>query len=119
MQSSSLESAWSVLDSVRWKQTQWQIVYEPEELRVHFRTRKHRAIRTISLKEFSEGCDEAVPVLSMQEPVSGQVSDQFRAYDPKQNLTLVETGIARLDADLPRRLVEVVADYPSRLQCAE
>jgi hypothetical protein len=44
-------AAFGVLDGVRWSQSQWNIVYDPVHLRVSFRTRVSRGIKTLDSRE--------------------------------------------------------------------
>ena len=46
--------AFALLDDVRWSQSQWNIVYDPVHLRVSFRTRVNRAIKTLELGKLDE-----------------------------------------------------------------
>ena len=71
---SSVQAAWEGLEAVQWDRTQWQIVYEPETLVVHFRTRRNPDIRSIDLARVPSSCATPVPVLSMQAPGSGSGS---------------------------------------------
>jgi choloylglycine hydrolase len=115
---SSLETAWEVLKAVQWDRTQWQIVYEPEALTVHFKTRGNRKIRSISLKSMPTSCGSPVPVLSMQASLSGHVESSFVEFDPVANEALVQISVGELDATLPQGVVQAVSEISAHLMCA-
>ena len=115
--SSSLDLAWETLDSVQWKRTQWQIVYDPENLQVYFRTRGNRAIRKISLPAIPAVCGPEIWTFSMQEPVSGSVDSRFTTYDPERNHALVRTGVAQLNSSLPQEVVHAVSSISQHFVC--
>ena len=115
----SVDQAWAGLESVQWDRTQWQIVYEPKAGRIQFRTRGHREIRSISLNAEPSSCEQPVQVLSMQAPLSGDVTNQFSDYDIAANERLVQTGVQQLNGTLPQGVMDAVAHFPSQLVCAE
>jgi choloylglycine hydrolase len=115
---SSLAAAWEGLEAVQWQRTQWQIVYEPDRLMVHFKTRGNREIRSISLQSIPSSCETPVQVLSMQAPLSGDVASSFADFDPVANKSLVQTSVRRLDSGLPPSVVDSVADFSSYMRCA-
>src|SRR5262249_37184043 len=58
-------SAFALLDGVRWSESQWNIVYDPVHLRVSFRTRVSRDIKTIDLGKLDPSCARPVSVLDI------------------------------------------------------
>jgi hypothetical protein len=113
-----VEEALAVLDSVRFEtSTQWQIVYELGARRVHFRSRKHPALKTVSLGAFAPGCAEPVMMLDMASDRAGDVAAEFVPYRDRANRALVEATLRSRRAELPAGTVQLVANYPETLSC--
>lgn len=110
--------ALAILDSVRFRSfTKWHVVYEPAARRVHFRTRKHPALKTVSLDRFPPGCGQPVQVLDLASGASGDVTGRFVPYRPETNRALVEATLKPLRAALPPGIARRVAEHPERSTC--
>jgi len=119
--SAGVARAWSLLESVQFDAahgTQWQIVYEPRERRVHFRSRRHPSIKTVALGSFKAGCGEPVMTLSLASDASGEVGGAFAPYSEKANLELVRATLAPMLTKLPPGIERRVAGHPGTLSCA-
>jgi choloylglycine hydrolase len=123
--------AFDGLEGVRWFRTQWQIVYDPVRLTVHFRTRGQRVARSVDLGRLlsssatASAC-EAVRALDLEtrvQPLPGrrevEVTGLLKAYDQASNRTLVARSLQRLGGRVPAGAVESLARYPESLRCAE
>lgn len=110
--------ALAILDSVRFRSfTKWHVVYEPAARRVHFRTRKHPTLKTISLDRFPPGCGEPVQVLDLASGATGDVTSQFQPYRPETNRALVEATLKPLRSALPSGIARRVAEHPDSSTC--
>jgi hypothetical protein len=111
-------SALAVLDSVRFPEsTQWNVVYEPAARRVHFRTRRHESLKTVSLDAFAPGCDQPVMVLDLASDEAGDVSGRFVPYTEKANGALVEATLAPFLRKLPPGAARRAAELPATTAC--
>jgi len=83
-------AAFGVLDSVRWEESQWNIVYDPVHLRVSFRTRVNRKIKTLDLGKLDASCARPVTLLDIDADSSGDVTARLRPYDTATNRNVLE-----------------------------
>ncbi|MEW5850192.1 MAG: hypothetical protein AB2A00_15495 [Myxococcota bacterium] len=112
--------AWSLLDEVRFEDsTQWQVVYEVGPRRVHFRTRTHPNVKTVSLSAFERDCDAPVMMHDLLSDARGDITARFAPYDEKRNLALVTATLKPMKKSLPPGIVSVVGAYPGTLSCAK
>ena len=74
-------AAFGLLDDVRWSESQWNIVYDPVHLRVSFRTRVSRGIKTLDLKQARRVLRAAAALLDIDADASGDVAGRLRPYD--------------------------------------
>ena len=108
-------AAFGVLDGVRWSESQWNIVYDPVHLRVSFRTRVNRAIRTLDLGK--GGC--------VLREAGGAGRHRHRPQRRRRgpparvrraiNRSLVERSLRRIRSQLPAGAIDMMVSYPSAL----
>jgi choloylglycine hydrolase len=109
--------AFALLDDVRWSQSQWNIVYDPVHLRVSFRTRVNRAIKTLELGKLDASCAQAAALVDIDVDPGGDVADRLRPYDVATNRSLVERSLRRIRNQLPAGAIDMMVAYPSALTC--
>jgi choloylglycine hydrolase len=85
---SPVEHAFSVLDSVSSRATQWNIVYDTRDKTIHYRTRANRAVRGIAMSMFDYSCSSQRLFADIEKSASGRAD--FEAYDPEVNLRLID-----------------------------
>jgi hypothetical protein len=110
-------AAFGVLDGVRWSQSQWNIVYDPVHLRVSFRTRVSRDIKTLDLGKLDPSCAQAAAVLDIDALAGGDVTGSLRPYAEAANRALIERSVHRIRGQLPRGAIDLMVAYPSALAC--
>jgi hypothetical protein len=115
-----IDQAWSHLDEVRFAgSTQWQVLYEISVRRVHFRTRTHPTVKTVSLPGFEPGRDAPVLMYDMLSDEQGDITARFVPYKKERNLALVTSTLKPLKKTLPPGIVSRVAGYPETLKCLQ
>lgn len=99
--------------------TQWSIVYEIDRARVHFRTRSHRPVRSLSLKGLNFECGRPARVLSLDAKVEGDVARHLVPYTRQINYELVKTSASKTPflASTPAAELERWAAYPEAAVC--
>ena len=110
-------AAFGVLDGVRWSESQWNIVYDPVHLRVSFRTRVNRSIKTLDLGKVDASCAKPVALVDIDTDPSGDVAGRLRAYDETINRSLIERSVRRIRSQLPAGAIDMMVSYPSALTC--
>jgi choloylglycine hydrolase len=66
--------------------TQWSIVFDTENLRVHFRTSRNPQIRYMDFAKLDFDCGTPVEMLDVHTPLSGNISDRLGRYTFDANL---------------------------------
>jgi choloylglycine hydrolase len=110
-------AAFAVLDGVRWSESQWNIVYDPVHLRVSFRTRVSRDIKTLDLGKLDASCAQPVEVLDIDASSRGDAAGSLRPYAEATNRALIERSLRRIRGQLPAGAIDMMASYPSALAC--
>lgn len=110
----SSDQAFNILESVGGTSSQWQIVYESETGRAHFRTLPYRAIKSIDATAFNYDCNHPVQVFDMDASQGGDVTDDFSDYTEQKNRVVVEKA---LKGTLPAFAIEKAVKYPSTTVC--
>lgn len=108
------EQAFGILESVGSSSSQWQIVYEAETGRAHFRTLPYREIKSIDATAFNYDCSHPVQVFDMDAATGGDVTDDFADYTEQKNRVIVEKA---LKGSLPAFAVEKAVKYPATTVC--
>jgi hypothetical protein len=111
-------SAFTILDGVRGAGSQWNIVYEPRHLRVHFRTRASRRIKSIDLATIARDCATPVQMLDVDSDLGGDATDKLAPYSAETNARLVERSLRPLARQILPGAVQLLARYPAALSCA-
>jgi choloylglycine hydrolase len=112
-------AAFGLLDNVRWEQSQWNIVYDPVHLRVSFRTRVNRKIKTLDLGKLDASCGRPVTLLDIDADASGDVTGQLRPYETSTNRNVLERSVRRIRSQLPAGAVDLLVAYPAAQACKE
>jgi penicillin V acylase-like amidase (Ntn superfamily) len=66
--------------------TQWSIVFDTENLRVHWRTSRNPETRSVDFARLDFDCSSPVETLDVHAPLAGDVSDQLGRYTFDANL---------------------------------
>ena len=110
---SAVDYAFETLDIVSNSSTRWSIVFDAENLDVHFRTWNHPAIRSLSFDDLDFSCQTPVRMTKIKTELSGNIADDLVDYDHDISLThfvdfLDAWGIAipESQADQLMRLME-------------
>jgi len=112
--------AFDTLDQVaQGAYTQWSIVYEIDRARVHFRTRDHRPVRSLSLADLNFDCGRPVRVLRLDAKVKGDVAQKLVPYTRQINEDLVRAAARKTPflAQTPTAEIERWAAYPEAAVC--
>jgi len=99
--------------------TQWSIVYDIKNHRAYFRTQAARDVRFVDLAGLKFDCDTPVAMLDMNAALSGDISKQFKTYDPEANKKLVRSSFAKTAflSDTSADMLDALANYPDATAC--
>ena len=98
--------------------TQWSIVYELQEGRVHFKTAGNHKSRSVDLSELDLDCTADPRVLDLMADGSGDVTTKLAPYDSTANLKTIRAGFAAQSVAAPSdEIIQTMAAYPEKLLC--
>lgn len=99
--------------------TKWSIVYDQNNLRVHFITETNKKIRTVDLNKFDFSCRTPVRVLDANANLTGDVTDKFQDYTQKINRDLINASFGGTPflKWVPDYALERRSGYPDSMTC--
>jgi hypothetical protein len=78
--------AFDTLARVASDDTAWRIVFDPAQLRIHFRTNKNPQLRSVDFAQLDFSCGSPVVLLDVQANLSGDASTKFVPYSHEASL---------------------------------
>jgi choloylglycine hydrolase len=99
--------------------TRWSIVYEIDERRLHFRTDRHRGIRTLDLSELSYSCKATALVLDLATRVAGDIAGSLEPYSLELNRSMIEYAFRNTPflAGTSQGEMNEIARFPDSTAC--
>jgi choloylglycine hydrolase len=105
----------SILENVKWSTpTQWSIVYDLRNLRVHYYTIDNNQVRDIDLNAFNFSCKTPVKLLDINAALFGDVTKKFTDYSYERNRDDIKKVL-----EIPEEALNVIARYPETTICTE
>ncbi len=116
---SAVEHAFGILEKVSIDRTQWSIVYDVANRRIHYKTRSNPTVKHVDVSAFDYGCDTPVKILDLQAAVSGDVTASFTDYSYEANLGLIRRAFAGTEflRSTPDDALQQLAAYPEAMRC--
>ncbi len=101
--------------------TKWSIVYDQNNLRIHFITNTNGNIRIVDMKKFDFSCRTPVRVLDANAGISGDVTDKFRDYTQQINRDLIGASFGKTSflQSISSERLDRISRFPDRLTCEE
>jgi choloylglycine hydrolase len=112
--------AFDTLDRVKQGDaTQWRIVYDLTNRKVHFKTLRQPQIKTVALADLDFDCRTPARMIGLNTPRSGRLNAHLFDYDPDLNRWLLFYTVRKTDAlkSLSDALIEQLAAYPETTVC--
>jgi choloylglycine hydrolase len=113
--------AFAILDSVRMRgasfATQWQIVYDLQRLRAHWRSLGGWETKSATLDGAGPGCEREVTWFDLESQARGDVTGRLRRWSVADNQALIGRSMRSILASLPPGAAALVASYPAHLRC--
>ncbi|MCP4694744.1 MAG: hypothetical protein GY859_42340, partial [Desulfobacterales bacterium] len=99
--------------------TQWRIVYEQTNGRIHFTTRTNKKMRRVDLRRFDFSCGAPAGVLDVNEGPAGDVTGKFRDYTRKANRDLIGASFGKtwFLRNIPAESLDIISRYPDGMTC--
>ncbi|ELP32014.1 Choloylglycine hydrolase [Rhodopirellula baltica SWK14] len=98
--------------------TQWNLVYQPEERRIHFRTQNSQQRRWIDLDDLSFEPEQTPQAIDIDRNINGNVVPHMKAVTDADNERIVNHAFDHfVPAGLPSLMIkQLLLDYPSKLR---
>src|SRR6185295_17142242 len=111
--------AFETLDQAAQPSTRWNLVYELDRLRVHFRTWNQRKIRDLNFADLDFRCSQPVRMLDLAADAAGDVAKRLVPYDRRVNRKILEIAYRGTDflAATPQAEIERLARVPESATC--
>lgn len=102
--------------------TAWSMVFDVQNMRLHFKTFENRNVRSFELSAFDFDCSTPVAILDMNSDLKGDCADQFVEGTLAANENLVLSVITDYRKSgflesLPDVALRALAHYPEQLKC--
>lgn len=117
---SVIDFAFDILRNVaQGSHTQWSIVYDVQNLAVHFFTNQAQQVRHVNLQSFDFACASPVKILDVNADISGNIAAQFFNYTTEANRRLVMASFqsSPFTKHIPVSALEEIAKHPESSSC--
>lgn len=112
-----LDRVWQT-EKKEWN-TQWSIVYDINNLNIHYRTSKNKEIRSVAFKDFDFGCASKSRIIDIDKNMS--CASDFSDYSTPLHRELIDrvfNGVPAFKNISPERR-DAIARYPQTTTCGE
>lgn len=111
--------AFQILSSVAQGSTQWSIVYDINNLQVHFKTQQNPVIKTVRLQDFNLNCDTPPKILDLHTQETGDVSRCFVPFSTEDNRKLIFSVFKKTPflTEMPDTILEALSKWPESHRC--
>jgi hypothetical protein len=99
--------------------TQWSIVFDAQNLQVHFRTSRNPEIRTIDMTRLDFGCTTPALMLDVHGPFSGDVTGQLEPFSFDANLKVTQDFIEKWGGGISPLRVEILERGLETYSCGD
>jgi choloylglycine hydrolase len=101
--------------------TKWSVVYDPQELKIYFKTLDQTKVKSVNLKdsEVSFSCKTPLKVISINVDLEGDVTSKLEEYSTAKNRALLDEVLKGNPIAAIPGLVKKVSEYPESQKCVE
>jgi penicillin V acylase-like amidase (Ntn superfamily) len=99
--------------------TQWSIIFDTENLRVHFHTKRNPKVRSVDFAKLDFACDTPVQMLDVHAPLSGDISDKLGRYTFETNLQHTLNYFKKVGKTLSPLKMEVLERFLTSFSCEQ
>jgi choloylglycine hydrolase len=116
---SAVEYAFDALAQAGNRWTVWSIVFDSENLRVHFRTKWNSQIRTVDLNRLDFTCGTPVQMLDVHADLRGDIGDDLETYSHEASLDHFVNVFGKLGLENPRDQLGSLLRQMERFPCVD
>lgn len=113
-----VDYAFGMLDYVKQGHTRWSIVFDANNLQIHYKTFRNKDIKKIKLSDFDFNCNAEDSLLDVDKKFN-KVQDDFEKYTTEKNRNLIfyNSKLHEGFKNIPNEFWEQMAKYPESLEC--
>ncbi len=97
--------------------TAWSIVFDAQNRRVYFRTKRNEEIRYVDFNKLDFSCDGPVQTQNIQAELSGDVSDDFVPYSHELSFAHSKRAFAYFELSIPDDWLVKLLDHLENFPC--
>jgi choloylglycine hydrolase len=114
-----VDYAFDILHTVAQPNTQWSIVYDLKNKRIHFRSTDSRPINVVEFSAFDFACTNGSKTFMISQPKQGDVSGLFQPFTDKDNRTVLEKTVRESYSQwqLSDDGKETLLEYSGKIKC--
>ncbi len=119
---SIVDYAFSILESTKQQRgTQWSIVYDIENMTVHFKTKNAPDLKMFRFKDFNFSCAAPSKVINMHVDKTGDIGPYFFDYSTAVNRELIGASFKGTEflSTVPDEGLDQLSRYPESFRCQE
>ncbi len=98
---------------------QWSIVFDAQQLQIHFRTKRTPQIRSLDFDRIDFSCNAPVLMLDIHEDLYGDISQNLQPYSHERSLDQFVQFFREWGMDISRARTEKLVDHLERFSCAQ
>ena len=95
----------------------WSIVYDIENMSIHFKTASNKNIKTINFSDFDFECKNQTLVYNLQKENKGQISSYFEALTYDLNTAKMKDAMKKGQIQLPENIKDMFYSYYLITEC--
>lgn len=113
--------AFDILETVSAPRTQWRIVYDNQNMQVHFFTRTNSRMRRFDVLDFDFSPATPVKILDVDAGSGGDVAGRFSEYTYAANRDLIGRSFGKTSflSVIPAERLDATARIPERFVCRQ
>jgi len=118
-----IDFSFKVLKKVRQKDTQWSLIFDIKNLKIYYKTRKIKKIKTLKFSDFDYSCKSPTLVININNNYKKLLKKYFSIYDSSLNKyfiysTFTELKNKNLINEIPdKEFLKKMYKYPETLFC--
>lgn len=96
----------------------WSVVYDMENMQIHFKTKTNRSIRTIDIDAFDFDCAAGALMYDLNRDDEKNINTQFTTYNQLFNQKKFDEAIESNGVDFPEEILELFYAYQMTCKCS-
>lgn len=115
-----VDYAFDILNTVAQPSTQWSIVYDLKNKKIHFRSSDFKQVKIVDFSRFDFSCTTKAEIFAINQKQQGDVSSLFTSFTAEANRTVLEKTARESYSQwqLSDAGKETILEYEGKIKCA-